>query len=48
MILRDLQDALPFNTVLIDGEDYFVAAVDGNGCESDRVSMTVTTIAVRS
>ncbi len=36
------QDALPFNTVLIDGEDYFVAAVNENGCESDRVSMIAT------
>jgi gliding motility-associated-like protein len=33
---------LPLGTVLVNGEDYFVAAVDENGCESPKVSMTVT------
>lgn len=33
---------LPLGTVLVNGEDYFVAAVDENGCESPKVSMVVT------
>ena len=35
-------NALPFNTLLINGEDYFVAAVDANGCESPRTQIVVT------
>lgn len=34
-------DALSFGTVLVDGEDYFVTALDVDGCESARTSMTV-------
>ena len=37
----DATSPLSFGTVLIDGEDYFVSAVDGNSCESARVSITV-------
>ena len=33
---------LSIGTVLIDGEDYFVAAVDADGCESPRIGITVT------
>lgn len=33
---------LPLGTVLINGEDYFVAALDENGCESPKIVMTVT------
>lgn len=33
--------ALPFDTLLEDGEDYFAVAVDSNGCESERVGITV-------
>ena len=33
---------LSHGTLLENGEDYFVAAVDANGCESTRVLMTVT------
>ncbi len=29
---------LPLSTVLVNGEDYFVNAIDENGCESERVS----------
>lgn len=32
---------LSFGTLLIDDEDYYVSAVDGNGCESSRVAMQV-------
>ncbi len=39
-------DALSFGTVLIDGEDYFVSALDGNGCESARTSITVTLLPI--
>lgn len=35
-------NALPQGELLIDGEDYFVATLDENGCESDRVQITVT------
>lgn len=35
-------DALSQNIVLEDGEDYYVSALDSNGCESDRVVMIVT------
>ncbi|MBJ6367971.1 gliding motility-associated C-terminal domain-containing protein [Snuella sedimenti] len=38
----DALETLPFGEVLVDGEDYYVAAVDSNGCESQRVSMLVT------
>ncbi len=34
--------ALSSSELLIDGEDYFVSAVDSNDCESPRVSITVT------
>lgn len=33
---------LPFNTLLINGEDYFVSAIDENGCESARTQIIVT------
>ncbi len=33
---------LSIGDLLIDGEDYFVAAVDANGCESNRVPAIVT------
>ncbi len=33
---------LPASTLLVNNEDYFVTAIDDNGCESDRVSMVVT------
>ncbi|GAA3585186.1 hypothetical protein GCM10022395_36530 [Snuella lapsa] len=38
----DALETLSFGEVLVDGEDYYVAAVDSNGCESQRVSMLVT------
>ncbi|GAA4237105.1 hypothetical protein GCM10022291_23130 [Postechiella marina] len=37
---------LPFSTVLIDDKDYFVSAVDANGCESSRVAITVSLLTV--
>ncbi|WP_299555693.1 gliding motility-associated C-terminal domain-containing protein [Seonamhaeicola sp.] len=37
---------LPINHVLEDGEDYFVAAIDDNNCESPRVSMVVTILPI--
>ncbi len=33
---------LPLGTVLIDGEDYYVSALDSNNCESERVQIAVT------
>ena len=33
---------LPLDSVLENGEDYFVASVDNDGCESSRVSITIT------
>lgn len=33
---------LAFNTALINGEDYFVSALDNDNCESSRISITVT------
>ncbi len=33
---------LPLGTVLVDGEDYFVSALDSDNCESERVQITVT------
>ncbi|MDO5972158.1 gliding motility-associated C-terminal domain-containing protein [Flavivirga aquimarina] len=33
---------LSIGTLLINGEDYFVAAVDADGCESPRIGITVT------
>ena len=33
---------LPLSTVLIDREDYYVAALDSDNCESERVQITVT------
>lgn len=33
--------SLSIGTVLVDGEDYFVAAVDSDGCESPRIGITV-------
>ncbi|MEP5338449.1 MAG: gliding motility-associated C-terminal domain-containing protein [Algibacter sp.] len=38
--------SLSFSTVLINGEDYFVAALDSNNCESSRVSITVTLLPI--
>jgi len=35
-------DILLDNTLLINGEDYFVANIDSNGCESERISITAT------
>lgn len=35
---------LSLDTGLIDGEDYFVAAIDINGCESERTQITVTVL----
>ena len=35
-------DPLPLATALVDGEDYYVTAVDANGCESPRTFMVVT------
>ncbi|MDO5978084.1 gliding motility-associated C-terminal domain-containing protein [Flavivirga spongiicola] len=32
---------LPLGTVLIDGEDYYVSALDSDNCESERVQITV-------
>ncbi|MEW4925057.1 gliding motility-associated C-terminal domain-containing protein [Algibacter sp. 2305UL17-15] len=37
---------LPRGTVLVNGEDYYVTALDVNGCESPRVAMTVTILAI--
>ncbi len=34
--------ALSLDTVLVNGEDYFVAAIDSNGCESLRTAITIT------
>lgn len=42
----DATTSLSFSTVLIDGEDYFVAALDNNNCESSRVSITVTLLPI--
>ncbi len=39
-------NALPLGTVLTDGEDYFVAAVDTDGCESQRIGIIVTVLPV--
>ncbi|NMH87334.1 gliding motility-associated C-terminal domain-containing protein [Flavivirga algicola] len=33
---------LPIGTVLVDGEDYYVTALDSNNCESESVQITVT------
>jgi len=33
---------LPLDTVLVNGEDYFVAAVNADNCESPRVSISIT------
>ena len=38
--------SLSFSTVLINGEDYFVTALDANNCESSRVSITVTLLPI--
>ncbi|WP_308990902.1 gliding motility-associated C-terminal domain-containing protein [Mariniflexile litorale] len=35
-------DVLSFGTALINGEDYYVSALDANSCESPRVQITVT------
>ncbi|WP_296385972.1 gliding motility-associated C-terminal domain-containing protein [Winogradskyella sp.] len=35
-------NVLPTTTLLENGEDYFVLAIDSNGCESDRTSLVVT------
>ncbi len=37
--------ALAPNTSLVDGEDYFVSTVNGNGCESPKTGITVTFVA---
>lgn len=42
----DSSTPLSFNTSLIDGDDYFVSAVDSNNCESSRVSITVTLLPI--
>jgi len=39
-------EILPGDTLLINGEDYFVANNDLNGCESDRISITVTVLPI--
>ncbi len=36
------EDSLSSNELLENGEDYFLAAIDDNGCESARVKVTVT------
>lgn len=33
---------LSLDTILLNGEDYFAVSIDSNGCESDRVGLTVT------
>lgn len=38
----DASASLSFGTLLIDGKDYYVSALDDNGCESSRVSIQVT------
>ena len=39
-------EILADSLVLIDGEDYFGAVFDSNGCESDRVQITVTLLSL--
>ncbi|MBC2846524.1 gliding motility-associated C-terminal domain-containing protein [Winogradskyella flava] len=34
-------DALPSDLLLVDGEDYFVSAINSDGCESDRIQISV-------
>jgi len=40
--------ALDDDIVLVNGEDYYVAAIDSNGCESSRVQITVTLLPLSS
>lgn len=35
-------DTLPLDLLLVNGEDYFVSAIDSDGCESDRTQIIVT------
>lgn len=37
-------NALPESTLLVNGEDYFIAALDANGCESVRSVVTITVL----
>ncbi|MDN3666061.1 gliding motility-associated C-terminal domain-containing protein [Algibacter miyuki] len=40
----DADTPLPMGTPLVNGEDYFVTAVDENNCESPKTAMTVTVL----
>ena len=41
-------EALSFGALLVNNQDYYVAAIDDNGCESERVKMTVILISFDS
>lgn len=42
----DAASPLPIGTVLEDGENYFVSALDSNSCESERIQMQVSLLPI--